>query len=199
MIIERDRLNYARDFYDDNNDSWNWARWCLFIIFVLAIVIFIISIFGLNRRRSQTGRAPIRGTAWITPPSYRQSQREHHRENHSNYVPQYTATANENDLGYYDENGEFHLNSKGELYPPPPLETNEPGSNKLNSSVSLTRPENAVTRDHHSSLDVETEFDRDFGRGRPHIETLNVKPADNSGSVEKQQMFSPERAKMAEF
>ncbi|GAV51637.1 hypothetical protein ZYGR_0AF01080 [Zygosaccharomyces rouxii] len=203
MIIERSELIYARDFYDDDNGSWTWARWSLFAIFVLAIVIFIVSIFGLNRRRRQAGRAPIRGTAWITPPSYRQSQREHDRRNDSDYVPQYTATANENDLGYYDENGEFHLNSKGELYPPPssppPLGTNEePGSTKLNSSASLTRPENAVTRDRHSSLDVEAEFERDFGRGRPHTETLYTAATDNSGSMEKQQIFSPERAKMTE-
>ncbi|CAR25640.1 hypothetical protein ZYGR_0A02050 [Zygosaccharomyces rouxii] len=204
MIIEKTGLIYARDFYDGDddvsNESWKWARWTLFVIFILAIVMFIVGVVGLNRRRKQVGRAPIRGTAWITPPSYRQSQRDHDRREDSEFVPQYTAKANENDLGYYDENGEFHLNSKGEFYPPPssppPNETSE--EPRSNSSMSLTRPENAVTRDRHNSSDVEAEFDRDFGRGRPHTETLYTAATNNSSSVEKQHISTPERAKMAE-
>lgn len=188
MIIERNKLMYPRDFYDGDNDSWNWARWTLFAVFVLAVIVFIVSIFGLNRRRRLAGRAPIRGTSWITPPSYRQSQREQDKRKERDYVPQYTAMANENDLGYYDENGQFHLNGKNELSPPPFESSEEPDSNKLNSSVPLERPEEAVTRDRYNSLDMEAEFDRDFGMGRPQAQTLYTAPTNNSGSVEKQQI-----------
>lgn len=205
MIIERKVLIYARDSYDGgigNSESWQWARWTLFLICILAVVLFIVSILGLNRKRSQVGIAPIRGTGWITPPSYRQSQREYNRRGNGNdgdYVPQYTATANENDLGYYDDNGEFHLNSKADLYPPPALEeTNEGGrSNDSASEVSLERPANAVTRSRRNSADLEAEFDRDFGRGRPNREAIYTPTTNHSSSLEEQVISTPERAKLS--
>ena len=101
-------------------------------------------------------RDSIRGTAWMTPPTYRQSERAYNGngQHAEDYVPEYTETANEQDLGYYDERGEFHFNSKSEYIPPPKLET----ADNTNSSPSpIQRPENAFTR---APTDIEMDFTR---------------------------------------
>lgn len=93
------------------------ARWAFFAVFILVIVCAIIGTIRVNRRRSKRGMQPIYGTRWMTPPSYIQSQSQYDQPNQRNdpdmpatYVPTYTATANDNDMGFYDNNGEFHAN-----------------------------------------------------------------------------------------
>lgn len=143
----------------DSSSGWLWGRWILFVIFVICIIAVGLGTARINRRRRAMGEAPIRGTAWMTPPSYRQSQRQYNGpEGSEDYVPQYTATANDQDLGYYDEHGEFHLNAKAEAQAPPTL-TRETVSD---SSESLERPRAAVTRDSYSE-----DFDQEFRRYVP--------------------------------
>ncbi|CDH16190.1 related to Protein RCR2 [Zygosaccharomyces bailii ISA1307] len=200
MLIQKNTLLYARDEGDLDDSwggsSWEWGRWILFAIFIVAIALLGLCMTRVNRRRYRMGRAPIRGTAWFTPPSYRQSQRDYNRASNTaeDYVPQYTATANEHDLGYYDENGEFHLNGKAEALAPLPAGTRE---NESISIHSLERPDNAVTREPHNSPGLDFDFDRDFRRGRPTTETLYASPTSNSSSVEVQRISTPERAKVA--
>lgn len=156
------RAIFVSDGYGDNN-GWVWGRWILFVIFVICIIAVGLGTARINRRRRTMGQAPIRGTAWMTPPSYRQSQRQYNGPADGaaeDYVPQYTATANDQDMGYYDERGEFHLNAKSEMQPPPPL-VRETASE---SSESLQRPRAAVTRDSFSS-----DFDQDFQRYVPPV------------------------------
>ncbi|KAH3901057.1 Rcr1p SCDLUD_002531 [Saccharomycodes ludwigii] len=135
----------SSDFWDDGdgdgdymNSHWEWARWIFFVLFVVAVIFIILGTIRANIMRARRGQAPIRGTSWMTPPSYLQSQQEYNRTTHNSrrtrrgrnedYVPAYTQEANENDLGYYDDKGIFHVNSKAEpLSPPPPLE--EGGAN----------------------------------------------------------------------
>lgn len=69
--------------------------------------------------RRKRGQEPLRYVSWLTPPSYRQSEAQRRRNAVpvADYVPPYTEEANENDLGYYDAEGVFHVNSKAQ--PPP--------------------------------------------------------------------------------
>lgn len=198
-VKEKDVL-YARYLYTDDFDSgsgWVWGRWILFVIFVVFILGLGLTTVRVNRRRRTMGQAPIRGTAWMTPPSYRQSQRQYNGANpatQEDYVPQYTATANDQDMGYYDERGEFHLKSEAQ---PAPTVVRETASD---SSTSLERPGPAVTRDSHLS-DID---EQDFRRYRPttapptesptggHENTTN---GPSNGPVEMQSMAPPEKAK----
>lgn len=96
--------------YDcDDSSTWTWARWILFVLFLVGLALIIFSACRINKKRVSEGRGPIRGTAWMTPPSYYQSQ-----QNTQNppFVPQYTATTNDNDMGYYDAHGNFVPNPK---------------------------------------------------------------------------------------
>lgn len=101
-----------RDVWEDNNG----ARWALFAIFIVIILVIIGGTLRANKKRSSNGLQPIYGTRWMTPPSYGVSQSQHNRSTGddpattNNYVPTYTATANEQDMGFYDNNGEFHAN-----------------------------------------------------------------------------------------
>lgn len=136
-------------FFDDNNSSgsWVWGRWILFVLFVLGILIVLISTARLNKRRTSQGRAPVRGTAWFTPPSYIQSQHQYNRTNRpaEDYVPEYTAETNENDLGYYDERGEFHSNINAKHVAPPSLkESFRESSHSRIPSVSPSGPQSIV-------------------------------------------------------
>lgn len=218
--IKRDavRVLYMRDENDDfgywGSSSWVWGRWILFVIFVVFILAIGVCTARVNRRRRTLGQAPIRGTAWMTPPSYRQSQRQYNGSAGrvvEDFVPQYTETANEQDLGYYDEHGEFHLNSKAEYLPPPTLirET------RSDSSESLERPRAAVTRDPPSSdLDLDLDMNRDFRRythrsitdtpdpvrtsitsANNQNESLASTTAGNEESIVMQNISSPERVR----
>lgn len=146
------------DSFDDS--SWQWGRWIFFILFVLAFFAVFIFTFRTNKRRINRGEAPIRGTSWITPPSYRQSEQEYYGTTQrvvEDYVPEYTEEANINDLGYYDERGEFHPNSKAEYLPPPPLEsdfTSPPTTSPTQvneNSFNLQRPSRVVA--HENEVD----------------------------------------------
>lgn len=131
---------------DPNSSSWQWGRWILFVLFIVGIFVLFIFTVTTNRRRRYMGQAPIRGTAWMTPPSYRQSEQEYHGNSQrvvEDFVPEYTQEANINDLGYYDERGEFHANGKAEYLPPPPLVQEV----DLNDSLDMERPARAVVHD----------------------------------------------------
>ncbi|KAG5422125.1 hypothetical protein I9W82_001219 [Candida metapsilosis] len=119
---------YKRDWDDGYWSNSGGARWAFFAIFVVLIIIVVLGTIRVNKKRAQHGEQPIYGTRWLTPPSYRQSQTQYHQPDHvrdpdlpSAYVPTYTATANEYDMGYYDANGNFHPNpnAKSALQHPP--------------------------------------------------------------------------------
>ena len=89
----------------------------IFAIFVILIIIVLLGTLRVNKKRARQGLQPVYGTRWMTPPSYGQSQHQYDQPDHrrdpdlpSAYVPTYTATANEYDMGYYDANGVFHAN-----------------------------------------------------------------------------------------
>ncbi|CDK27478.1 unnamed protein product [Kuraishia capsulata CBS 1993] len=91
---------------DNTSNSAKWA----FFVFLIVIVIFLFGYtFLINVRRIKRGAKPVRGTAWITPPSYQQSQR-HYNEPVVNPVPPYSQEARPEDAGYYDQSGVFHAN-----------------------------------------------------------------------------------------
>ncbi|CCH45445.1 hypothetical protein BN7_5027 [Wickerhamomyces ciferrii] len=94
------------------SSSWNWGRWILFVLFILAILSVILAAIRINKRRNIEGREPIRGTAWITPPSYLHAT--NNQQTQQPFVPPYTAQANDNDAGYYDNQGTFHPNFKAQ-------------------------------------------------------------------------------------
>ncbi|ODV61418.1 resistance to Congo red protein ASCRUDRAFT_20958, partial [Ascoidea rubescens DSM 1968] len=96
------------------SSSWEWARWLLFILFVILIIFLFFGTRRVNRFRIKKGQTPIRGTAWITPPSYYQSQAQYNQPANGTgaYVPPYTADVNPNDAGYYDNTGVFHPNDE---------------------------------------------------------------------------------------
>ncbi|SCU84411.1 LAMI_0C07382g1_1 [Lachancea mirantina] len=146
--------------YDCSGSEWIWARWVLFVLFILAIAGLAFSAIRINSRRSRAGQRLIPGTAWFTPPSYRQSERQYNRGTRQEYVPPYSETANENDLGYYDNEGVFHVNSKAEMLPPPPLTTAVSDT----SSGEVRQPQPAVVRDDASAGAESFNFTRDFRR-----------------------------------
>ncbi|SCU85225.1 LANO_0C03708g1_1 [Lachancea nothofagi CBS 11611] len=136
-------------------NEWVWARWILFVFFLLAIAALALTAVKVNGKRLRLGQRPIVGTSWFTPPTYRQSERQY-RSTTQDYVPVYTETANANDMGYYDNQGIFHLNSKAEnMDPPPPLDSRE-------ISVNPQAPAAAITRDNESVRSHSIDFSRDF-------------------------------------
>ncbi|EGW32904.1 uncharacterized protein SPAPADRAFT_49836 [Spathaspora passalidarum NRRL Y-27907] len=101
----------------------------VFLANIIALMLAVVAVGVVNKRRKQRGIQPIYGTRWITPPTYRQSQHQYEQPDHirdpdlpSAYVPAYTATANEHDMGYYDGSGKFHPNPnvKTPIPLPPP-------------------------------------------------------------------------------
>ncbi|CCD22810.1 Rcr2p NDAI_0A06560 [Naumovozyma dairenensis CBS 421] len=181
-LVERDTStdgNNNTGIVDDDpfsSSSWAWGRWILFVIFVVFILILVFCTARVNRRRRVMGQQPIRGTAWLTPPSYRQSERQYNgsQEYVEDFVPEYTETANDQDLGYYDARGEFHPNSKVDYLPPPQL-----GEETLaESSNSVERPPNAVVRDRpDTDLDFRRPTTSTFVRpNHPPPNTANSSP-----------------------
>ncbi|SCU90682.1 LADA_0F05776g1_1 [Lachancea dasiensis] len=121
-----------RYIYNNNSNGWLWGRWLLFIVVAIGVVLWV---FGVNVRRRKYGRNPIRGTAWLAPPpSYGMSQNQYNIPGNQNPVPEYSATANVNDAGFFDESGKFHRTQPGQ-----PVDAE-------NTAV-LSQPEPAVTRD----------------------------------------------------
>ncbi|CCH57815.1 hypothetical protein TBLA_0A00130 [Henningerozyma blattae CBS 6284] len=135
-------------FISDKDDpystgSWKWAKYILFVLFLLLFFIMITVMFRVNRRRITRGQQPIRGTSWITPPTYRQSERDYHYNSHGDnvidYVPEYSEQANPQDLGHYDARGEFHLNNKAEYIAPPDLEPLYPANQSTSNRIPIAR------------------------------------------------------------
>ncbi|CCF57068.1 hypothetical protein KAFR_0C00730 [Kazachstania africana CBS 2517] len=138
-----------------------------------------------NRKRYRLGQAPIRGTSWLTPPSYRQSQRQYNEgDNHIDYVPEYTETANVHDLGYFDERGEFHMNDKVERTNPGPVNTS------TLSDSSLEHPRPAVVRDDDSSDDLQFTRPAYTAAGASSNQYY-------SSSTQNEELSSPQRAKLS--
>ncbi|KAG7663161.1 uncharacterized protein J8A68_003339 [[Candida] subhashii] len=141
-----------------NTDWSGGARWAFFAIFVVMIIIVLLGTFRVNKRRMQRGSQPLPGTSWMTPPSYRQSQNQYDQPDHvrdpdlpSAYVPQYTETANEYDMGYYDPQGVFHPNPNAKSPIPHPPEVHQrtgnafvgTGASPLQSNLPSQIPTNA--------------------------------------------------------
>lgn len=154
----RETMGFISDNDDPfNSSSWQWGRWILFVLFLVGFLAFLIFTITTNRRRRAMGQSPIRGTAWMTPPSYRQSEQQYIGNSQrvvDDYVPEYSAQTNNNDLGYYDQRGEFHRNSKSEYMPPPDLNAD------LNNDPNLSRPLPAQMRDDTNNSHIEREMVR---------------------------------------
>lgn len=97
----------SKRWYYSSNGWGSGARWAFFALFGVAFIIAIMSMIFVNRKRLRRGVAPIYGTSWITPPAYRANVNNNMPENN---VPTYTAQANEADMGYYDQHGNFVQN-----------------------------------------------------------------------------------------
>ncbi|KAH3680185.1 hypothetical protein WICMUC_000501 [Wickerhamomyces mucosus] len=110
-LSKRDSSSNCYYYGYNCSSSWVWARWILFVILIVGLLGIVVSAVRINKRRMSSGRNPIIGTAWITPPSYSQAQRN--QQQNPPYVPEYSAEANVNDAGYYDNEGKFHPNLKG--------------------------------------------------------------------------------------
>ncbi|CEP24494.1 unnamed protein product [Cyberlindnera jadinii] len=148
QLLERDDDEYCYGY--SCSSSWEWARWIFFVLFIIALIALLMTAFRINRRRGRQGIAPIRGTAWMTPPSYYQAQ----NTRQDAYVPPYTEQTNDQDMGYYDNQGVFHMNDKVRQAPSYHLSTLVPDE----TGVSAPQTAATLTRDPNSS------FDRDFNR-----------------------------------
>lgn len=164
MIRDTNTTNSNDDSYYSTYNPWKWQKWSLFAIFVVLLFLLVVATLRANYNRIRQGRQPIRGTSWLTPPSYQQSEREYnhddgvHVDRHNNRrqreenIPTYTEELGEEDLGFYDADGVFHENVKGKLISPPDI---EPGT-----SFGPTYP---ADENNH----VETDDDSLFGVERP--------------------------------
>ncbi|CUS22649.1 LAQU0S06e02806g1_1 [Lachancea quebecensis] len=137
-------------------NQWVWGRWILLVFFLCFLAVLAFTAVKLNGKRSNRGQRPIPGTAWFTPPTYRQSERQF-RGSTQDYVPPYTETANDNDLGYYDNRGVFHFNIKAEEGPPPPLDD----TTSFNAD-NLQYPPRATTRVSQNTSRQSLDNIRDF-------------------------------------
>lgn len=104
------------------NTRWIYGGILLGLVGIF-LFLLIVGAFCTNVKRLKTGRQPVYGTSWLTPPSYWQSQHDYttnRGEEPDEYVPTYSEVPNENvDLGFYDDRGEFHLSSQNREYTPP--------------------------------------------------------------------------------
>lgn len=141
----------------------------------------MLAAIRINKRRGQEGREPIRGTAWITPPSYIQSQ--HQTNQQQPYVPPYSEQANDNDAGYYDNQGVFHPNLKAQeasmngglqtnsMGQPQHLNTLVPDSTGLSAPAQTYQP---TGQSQFTGDDNELNFQRDFSRYYNHNGNTNA-------------------------
>lgn len=116
-----------RDFQITKRDLWGLnegARWAFFAIFIVIILLAILGTMRVNKKRSGHGLQPIYGTRWMTPPSYIQSQTQYNQPSRrdetmpDSYVPTYSEQANEQDMGHYDNQGNFHANPNAKASTP---------------------------------------------------------------------------------
>lgn len=136
LLDEKEQLINRKDFPFSSNNITNEnnissvstnTRWIYGGILLGLVGIFFLSLiigaFCTNIKRLKTGRRPVYGTSWLTPPSYWQSQHDYNTntgEEPEEYVPTYSEIPNENvDLGFYDDRGEFHLSSQNNEYTSP--------------------------------------------------------------------------------
>lgn len=144
----------SKRYYYYSNDWASGARWAFFALFLVAIAIAIFGTLRVNRARSRRGVQPLYGTSWMTPPAYRPNT--DNTNNPENYVPTYTATANDADMGYYDNQGNFHQNPNVKNPDPPQPAHFRTGSgnypdnygmpmNTLNGNTPQTNPNNTET------------------------------------------------------
>ncbi|ONH66408.1 Protein RCR2 [Cyberlindnera fabianii] len=169
---------------NDCSNTWTWARWILFVLFIVGIIIVILSAIRVNKRRGLEGRAPIMGTAWITPPSYQQSQRQQTQQ--EPYVPPYTAQANDQDLGYYDAQGQFHTNTKAQM-------AQQDVTYRLNTLVpdqtGLSEPQPVQVTGQNPNEDFNRQFQRYYGQSTA---TNNTPPqAQASTSSDSSENYAP--------
>ncbi|CCK72191.1 resistance to Congo red protein KNAG_0J01090 [Huiozyma naganishii CBS 8797] len=161
LYVRQNESDYS-DLYWGEGSGWEWGRWILFVLLGIGILFICLNTIRINWRRSKVGQAPIRGTAWFTPPSYRQSQNQYNSGANQDYVPQYTAEVNEQDLGYYDERGDFHRNDKAD-YPPLPQKTSEvPNARDADGNPIVAEPATAALRTQENENDTSV-FDDDSG------------------------------------
>ena len=178
MYVKRaTNTNSTNSTNSSNNDNsyfstynpWKWQKWSLFAIFVVLMALLIAATVRTNYNRIKHGEQPIRGTAWLTPPSYQQSERQYNHDDgvhvgrHNNRrqreenIPTYTEEVGEEDLGFYDANGVFHENVKGKMMSPPDITTgastvplheemSDPNETDSESVFGLERPEHAASR-----------------------------------------------------
>lgn len=164
------KLLDKRDWLDSTYTSIGAARWAFFAIFVVLIIIVIVGTLRVNKKRTRLGMQPMYGTRWMTPPSYYQSQHQYDQPRQrdpdmpNTYVPTYTATANEYDMGFYDENGEFHANPNAKLSrpmnvdgPQPPEQTH----NRQDSNISSAVPVSATVPPSHDAYEINDEHNDD--------------------------------------
>ncbi|CAI5758043.1 unnamed protein product [Candida verbasci] len=153
MIIKDSILR--RDWDDNYWTNSGGARWAFFAIFVVLIIVVVLGTIRVNKKRSMQGMQPIYGTRWMTPPSYRQSQNQYQQPDHvrdpdlpSAYVPIYTATANEYDMGYYDQDGTFHPNPNAKS----PIQ-HPPDAHKRTANISDTNPNASAASNLPANID----------------------------------------------
>ncbi|EMG46257.1 hypothetical protein G210_3501 [Candida maltosa Xu316] len=110
----------------DKRDSRYGIGTAFIIIGFVVIVIIILSRSKKGFLTRQPTTRPQQQQQQQLQPEPRNNTIELHNqsENLEDYVPQYTATANENDLGFYDAEGKFHHVEKI-LDPPPPIHIKE--------------------------------------------------------------------------
>ncbi|CDO94857.1 unnamed protein product [Kluyveromyces dobzhanskii CBS 2104] len=151
-----------RVYYYSNGNSWQWGRW---LLFGLLIVMVLAMVFSLNARRRRRGSQPIVGTSWLAPPpSYGQSSRNEANYNPNNPqmtqqpLPLYSENVNQNDMGYYDNEGKFIPTSpQNAYYEGFPLnqqqqqQQQQQGSSTSNTATPVVRDD--VTGDNNVHLD----------------------------------------------
>lgn len=153
-----------RDYSDSTWSTSGGARWAFFAIFLALVIIVVVGTMRVNKKRALRGGQPIYGTRWMTPPSYFQSQSQYnqpsgHRQNPdepSTYVPTYTATANEYDMGYYDNQGNFHANpnaKSGQGPQVPPAAHHHTASFSNGQPLSSLNENTHVVTDEHNTGD----------------------------------------------
>lgn len=157
---------YDGDCDDDDKDcgksltkSQKWAYFGIVIGIVgFTLLVAVLGIFLSNIKRIRSGRRPVYGTSWLTPPSYWQSQRDYNTnrgEEPTEYVPTYSEQPNEDvDLGYYDERGEFHLSGQNNEYTASKSnnEGDEEGIEQVNTNEeTLINSDNSVESNSESS------------------------------------------------
>lgn len=153
--------------YGDGWSDSGGARWAFFGVFIVLVIIVVIGTLRVNKRRSRQGIQPIYGTRWLTPPSYRQSERVYNNRNDldvpTNYVPTYSEQAGDTDMGYYDNEGNFHPNPNAKS----PIPEVHVRSTSLSEGVPLTTIPNINNNNNNNNNNNDDDDDDNFYRRAP--------------------------------